>query len=90
MTTTHWEFIAECLRQELADYGGLLHLFEVQQRSLFERNPDAVLQQSLAIEQQARSVADCRGRRLPCGHFAEAGVKPVDQNSSSQALARDL
>ena len=33
----HWEYIAECLRAELADYGGLLHLFEAQQRSLCGR-----------------------------------------------------
>ena len=60
---THWEFIAECLRQELADYGGLLHLFETQQRSLFERDPEAVLHVGLEIETQARTLADCRARR---------------------------
>jgi flagellar biosynthesis/type III secretory pathway chaperone len=61
--TTHWQNIAECLRQELADYGGLLHLFEEQQRSLFERNADAVLRIGNAIEEQARTLSDCRTRR---------------------------
>ena len=46
----HWEFIAQCLRAELADYGGLLHLFEAQQRSLFNRDPDAVLRFANEIE----------------------------------------
>ncbi len=60
---THWEFIAECLRQELADYGGLLHLFEQQQRSLFNRDPEAVIHFAAEIEAQARLLADCRTRR---------------------------
>lgn len=58
-----WELIAECLRQEVADYGGLLHLFEDQQRSLFERNADAVLRLANEIEVQARSIGECRERR---------------------------
>ena len=60
---THWEFIAECLRQELADYGGLLHLFEQQQVSLFNRDPEAVMHYTVEIETQTRSLADCRNRR---------------------------
>ncbi len=62
MTTT-WEFIADCLRQELADYGGLLHLFEQQQCSLFDRDPNAVMGLGAAIEEQARRVATVRARR---------------------------
>lgn len=58
-----WEFIAERLREELADYGGLLHLFEEQQRSLFERDADAVLRIANEIEAQARAVAESRQRR---------------------------
>ncbi|MCX6945756.1 MAG: flagellar protein FlgN [Verrucomicrobiota bacterium] len=61
--TISWEFIADCLRQELADYGGLLHLFEQQQRRLFERDPHAVMSLGGVIEEQARSVAGCRLRR---------------------------
>jgi hypothetical protein len=62
MTIT-WEYIADCLRRELADYGGLLHLFEMQQRSLFDRDAQAVLGLSAAIEKQARNIAGCRGLR---------------------------
>lgn len=63
MTTTPWEFIAECLRRELADYGGLLRLFEQQQQFLFARDPEAVLRLAGEIEQQARLLAECRSRR---------------------------
>lgn len=58
-----WEYIADCLRAELADYGGLLQLFESQQRSLFSRDPEAVLRCAGEIETQARAVADSRTRR---------------------------
>lgn len=60
---TSWEFIAECLRAELADYGGLLHLFEEQQRSLFNRDADAVFRLANEIEAQARAVGESRVRR---------------------------
>jgi flagellar biosynthesis/type III secretory pathway chaperone len=63
MTTTHWEFIADRLRQELAEYGGLLHLFEQQQRSLFDRDAEAVIHFSGEIEAQARILSECRARR---------------------------
>lgn len=61
--TIRWEFIAECLRTELADYGDLLRLFEAQQRALFNRDANAVLHHATDIENQARSLGDSRGRR---------------------------
>ncbi len=72
-----WEFIAECLRSELADYGGLLHLFEHQQRSLFGRDADAVLRFAHEIEQQALAVAGSRSRReRAVAAFAEENGLP--------------
>lgn len=72
-----WEFIADCLRHELADYGGLLHLFELQQRSLFDRDPQAVMSIGVTIEGQARSVAVCRCRREQAvADFAEQHGQP--------------
>ena len=59
----YWEFIAQCLRAELADYGGLLHLFEAQQRSLFGRDSDSVLRFANEIEAQARLISQSRTRR---------------------------
>ena len=60
---SHCETIIECLRAEVADYGGLLHLFEETQRYLFERDPDSVLRVTHEIEQLSRSVEACRIRR---------------------------
>lgn len=75
--STHWEFIAQCLRAELADYGGLLHLFETQQRSLFNRDPEAVLRIAADIEAQARTVAESRARReAAVASFAEENRLP--------------
>jgi flagellar biosynthesis/type III secretory pathway chaperone len=76
--STHWEFIAECLRAELADYGGLLHLFEAQQRSLFDRDADSVLRLANEIEIQARTVGESRCRREQAvASFAELHRKPA-------------
>ena len=74
----HWEYIAECLRAELADYGGLLHLFEAQQRSLFDRDADAVLRIAGEIEEQARNVGTSRCRREQAvAAFAEQHGRPT-------------
>lgn len=80
----NWEFIAECLCAELADYGGLLHLFEAQQRALFNREPDAVLQLASEIELQARSVADARTRREQAvATFAAQHQRPASSSLRS-------
>lgn len=77
--STHWEFIAECLRAELADYGGLLHLFEEQQRHLFDRDADAVLRLGNEIEAQAMAVAQSRSRREQAvAAFATANDQPAN------------
>jgi len=82
---SHWELIAESLRAELADYGGLLHLFEQQQRSLFARDADAVLTVCLAIETQARALSACRGRREEIvASFAVRNDRPA--NSTLRSL----
>lgn len=81
----HWEFIAECLRTELADYGGLLHLFEGQQSSLFGRDPQAVLRFATEIEAQARTAADSRERRAEAV-ATFAGQNDLPANSTLRAL----
>ena len=60
---SEWKIVADALRQEIADYGGLLHLFEEQQRYLFARNPDAVLRLSGEIETQVRQLHEARRNR---------------------------
>lgn len=61
--STPWEQIADSLRTELADYGGLLHLFEEQQRCLLERSAVEVLEVTVSIEGQARDLAVNRSKR---------------------------
>ena len=86
MTTfTSWEFIAGCLRDELADYGGLLHLFEAQQRALFDRDANTVLRLANEIEAHARALAQSRTRR----EEAVAGFA-VENNRPSTSSLRSL
>jgi flagellar biosynthesis/type III secretory pathway chaperone len=93
---SNWEFIAECLRAELADYGGLLHLFEAQQRALFERDADRVLDFANEIEQQARAVGESRCRREQAvAALAERHGRPATSTLRSllpgiEAAARPL
>jgi flagellar biosynthesis/type III secretory pathway chaperone len=58
-----WSPIADHLRSEIAEYGGLLHLFEQQQRRLFARDAEGVLRLSDEIEAQVRLLHECRRRR---------------------------
>lgn len=83
-TTTPWEFIAGCLREELADYGGLLHLFEAQQRALFDRDANAVLQLANEIDRHALSLAQSRNRREQAvAAFAEENARPTTSSLRS-------
>jgi flagellar hook-associated protein 1 FlgK len=85
MTTTHWEFIAESLREELADYGGLLRLFEQQQQALFDRDANAVLLVANEIEAQTRTLGESRARREQAvATLAERHDRPL--NSSLRAM----
>ena len=58
-----WETIAERLRDELQEYGGLLGLFEAQQEALFRRDSDGVLSSISSIETQARAATQKRLER---------------------------
>ena len=60
---SEWPQIADALRHEIAEYGGLLNLFEQQQRSLFERDADAVLRLSTEIEAHVQTLHECRRNR---------------------------
>ena len=84
-TSVQWEFIAACLREELAEYGSLLGLFERQQRFLFERDANAVLRLANEIEAQARALGVTRDRReRAVASFAEAIALP--RSSSLRSL----
>ena len=81
----NWQKIAEHLRQELAEYGELLRLFEQQQQSLFARDADAVLRIGGQIEDQAHILQDCRRlREETVGLIAVAAGLP--RSSTLRAL----
>ena len=60
---TVWQTIADCLRTELSEYGELLRLFEAQQQSLFNRDPEAVLRYTAEIETQTYRLSESRNQR---------------------------
>lgn len=83
--TNAWQTIADCLRAELAEYGELLRLFEEQQHSIFNREPDSVLHYANEIEAQAYRLAERRtARELAVSEFASAHRQPT--TSSLRAL----
>lgn len=58
-----WYTVADCLRQEISEYGAMLNLFEQQQRQLFARDAEGVMRLSADIEAQVRTLHDCRRTR---------------------------
>lgn len=80
-----WSYIADCLRAEIAGFGGLLHLFEQQQRRLFARDTDGVLQLSSEIETHTREMQLNRNQRESAvAQFA------VEHNQPAKATLRSL
>lgn len=80
-----WEFITECLRNELQEYGALLALFEEQQANLLRRDADQVAALAFSIEEQARATHGCRDQREKCvREFAVA--QGCDPDSSLRQL----
>ena len=61
-----WEMIAEFLRDEVQEYGGLLHLFEEQQECVFNRDPERLLQLIELIKDATDRAEDVRHRREDC------------------------
>ena len=91
-----WIAIAESLRTEIAGFGDLLNLFEQQQRSLFSRDTDQVLQLSSEIEAHTRAMQQFRSQREQLvAEFALANNQPAAATLRSllpfvEAAARPL
>ena len=58
-----WQIVAEALRKEIAEYGGLLNLFEEQQRYIFLRDAESVLRLSSEIESHVMHLHEFRRNR---------------------------
>ena len=75
---TDWEPIAECLRNEVAEYGLLLSLFAEQQNLIFQRDPEAVLRLGHSIQQQVDVLDQARADRESCvrSYATDRGLAP--------------
>lgn len=81
---TDWENIVEALRLEVSEYGGLLHLFEEQQRLLFARDPEAVLRMSEEIQSHVGSLHETRRlREERVAEFARAAGQSPESSLRS-------
>jgi flagellar biosynthesis/type III secretory pathway chaperone len=58
-----WQDIVEALRTEAAEGGRLLGLFDEQQKMLFQRQPETVLELGRAIQRQTEVLNGLRGER---------------------------
>ena len=58
-----WSTVVDTLRSELAEYGGLLRLFEEQQQRIFALDAEAVVGFVPQLEEQAESARACRAER---------------------------
>ena len=63
---TTWNIVAECLRDEVQEYGGLLCLLEEQQECVFNRDTGRLLQLAGVINDATRRAEDIRRRREDC------------------------
>jgi hypothetical protein len=61
--TEGWQSMVDCLRCEVAEYAGLIRLYEQQQMFLFKRDAAGVLKITSAIDEQALVLLECRRRR---------------------------
>ena len=61
-----WEMVADSLREEVEEYGGLLRLFEEQQECVFNRDPERLLQLIDVIKRATERAEDVRHRRESC------------------------
>ena len=60
---TNWNPLADCLRNELQEYGALLALFDEQQDCILRRDSEKILAATAAIEEQTRRLHEVRVRR---------------------------
>ena len=58
-----WNPLAELLRAEVQEYGGLYNLLERQQSEIFQRNPEQVLKTNAEIEEYMGDMGELRLQR---------------------------
>lgn len=81
-----WETVVEALRGELAEYGGLLRLFDEQQKKLFALDATAVSEFVPLIEEQAETAKERRNEREATVRAFAAGRGRAGDRSLRQLL----
>jgi flagellar biosynthesis/type III secretory pathway chaperone len=72
-----WTEIAECLRNEIAEYGTLLNLIEEQHKLIFKRDPAAIVALNPSLQTQVDVLHQCREiREKAAQEFAAAHGQP--------------
>jgi hypothetical protein len=69
-----WEHIAQCLRNEVQEYGDMLRLFEEQQECVFNRDPGRLLQLIEVTKDATQRAEDARREREQCVSSFAAGL----------------
>jgi hypothetical protein len=80
-----WDELAEALRDELAEYGGLLALLDEQRDAIMERGVDALVEVGERVQQQAASAQHYKDvREEICARLARSA------GCSQEATEREL
>lgn len=67
-----WDELADALRDELAEYGGLLSLLDEQRDAIMQRKVDALMDVNAKVQEQAVSAEHYRNiREEVCTRFAK-------------------
>lgn len=83
---TDWEPLADALRGEMQEYGGLLNLFDEQQAAILRREPDTVLAVTDAIGAQLRAITARRTQRESLVKACAVHVGKADTSSLRELL----
>jgi hypothetical protein len=76
-----WTPVVDALRNELAEYGGLLRLFDEQQKTIFTLDSEGVAAFVPLLEQQAEVARSCRlEREQTVRRYATQRGQPVDRS----------
>ena len=79
------ERLITALRNELQEYGGLLHLLDLQQAAVLERKPDDVLELIPQIEAQLAATHMCRKQREATADEL-AGISQIPRPATLRSL----
>jgi flagellar biosynthesis/type III secretory pathway chaperone len=84
MKNPYWQNVVHQLREELASYGGMLHLYQEQQRALLHRDSAAVLKCSTEIEALVPELVEHRRlRTLATAELAATLEQPPESTLRS-------